>query len=163
MMEKKSVGTNCFVCVNILYILINILWPNGIRRIICFAFRGIFFLFSYSHISRFRRPSRIRRLFTKFFEHHLIDATFVPFLGNFVVVVDDGHDLCLRPRSSGISIVGVRVLRRILHHIFFWCRHRNNINIQWLKLRWCRGKKPLIHQPWTEQFIDVYIVREAFF
>ena len=31
--EKKAVGnentTNCFVCVNILYILINILWPNG--------------------------------------------------------------------------------------------------------------------------------------
>merc|ERR1712203_1090196 len=31
--EKKSCWkrntTNCFVCVNILYILINILWPNG--------------------------------------------------------------------------------------------------------------------------------------
>ena len=29
--EKQAVGntTNCFVCVNILYILINILWPNG--------------------------------------------------------------------------------------------------------------------------------------
>ena len=27
--KKHTVGTNCFVCVNILYILINILWPNG--------------------------------------------------------------------------------------------------------------------------------------